>query len=147
MSGLAWTLHNLGSHRSPTGASWPWRNRAELGPERHSKEARISGGMQVVQDRSRRADSHKDTGPVGEKDAVRVREGSAILRENAWPDLRRNPGRKRHAGGVTRGQTTEMRGRDELTFFTADWKWKSPASFRSSQIMGIRGTASMAESA
>lgn len=99
MSGLAWTLHKLGSHRSPTGASWPWRNRAELGPERHSKEAQISGGMQVVQDRSRRADSHKDTGPVGEKDAVRVREGSAILRENAWSDLRRNPGRKRHAGG------------------------------------------------
>lgn len=34
-----------------------------------------------------------------------------------------------------------------LTFFTAGWKWKSPASFRSSQIMGIRGTASMADSA
>lgn len=31
-----------------------------------------------------------------------------------------------------------------LTFFTAGWKRKSPASFRSSQIMGMRGTASMA---
>ena len=50
-------------------------------------------------------------------------------------------------GGVTRGQTTEMRGEGVLTFFTADWKWKSPASFRSSQIMGIRGTASIAGSA
>lgn len=38
-------------------------------------------------------------------------------------------------------------GRGTLTFFTAGWKWKSPASLRSSQIMGMRGTASMADSA
>lgn len=58
-------------------------------------------------------------------------------------------GQGRRTGGVTRCQTTEIRGGrgkvgGALTFFTAGWKRKSPASFRSSQIMGMRGTASMA---
>lgn len=49
-------------------------------------------------------------------------------------------GRRRYAGEV------EAVG-EALTFFTAGWKRKSPASFRSSQIMGMRGTASMAAGA
>lgn len=76
----------------------------------------------MVQDKSREKGFQKDAGPVGDKDDVPAREGRAILKENAWPDLRRNPRRDRRAGGVTRGQTTEMHGEGVLTFFTADWK-------------------------
>lgn len=78
--------------------------------------------MQVVQDKSREEGFQKDAVPVGDKDAVPAREGRAILGENAWPDLGRNPRRDRRAGGVTRGQTAEMRSEGVLTFFTADWK-------------------------
>lgn len=74
--------------------------------------------MQVVWDRSREEGSHKDAGPVGEKDEGPAREGRAILRETPGPTCDGIRG----AGGVTRGQTTEMRGEGVLTFFTADWK-------------------------
>lgn len=72
----------------------------------------------------------------------------------SWPHptLRPGPREMMDAQGASRAGRRRYAGEVEavgeaLTFFTAGWKRKSPASFRSSQIMGMRGTASMAASA
>lgn len=82
------------------------------------------GGMGKAEESRRRpllASPNPATGPRGMMDA----QGAS-----------RAGRRRRYAEEVGVGEGA-------LTFFTAGWKWKSPASFRSNQIMGMRGTASM----
>lgn len=135
--------------------------RAELGPERHPEEVRcLSGnrswpGAEVGKSVSTRLWVLAPSGRRGDRNVCGV---WARLRKStrgpSWPHPTPRPGpremmdaqgasragRRRYAGEV--GAVGEV-----LTFFTAGWKRKSPASFRSSQIMGMRGTASMAAGA
>lgn len=97
-------------------------------------------------------------GAGGEENGLRAHGGigwdrlKKASRGPSWPHPT-GPGTMMDAQGASRAGRRRRYaeevgvGRAALTFFTACWKWKSPASFRSSQIMGIRGTASMADRA
>lgn len=99
-----------------------------------------------------RAAEEKEVGERGvEVDQTEQNQRRPLL---ASPDPATGPGEMMDTQGASRaGRQRRYAGeggggvRDALTFFTAGWKWKSPASFRSSQIMGMRGTASMAAGA
>lgn len=145
----SWGPRASGPERPPPCSGGRFR-RAEggagPGPERHTEEvcarrAPWGPGAQVTQ-RCRRG---RGAGPGRGRSGRRP--GRAKEAEPGCGS-RRGPGRGRRAGASRAGRR-RGRGRSgagaALTFFTAAWKRKSPASFRSSQIMGMRGTASMAD--